>query len=89
MVINFSLEINVFINDFLVHPKDTLENGDETKTSGITPDVTENGIVIFKGAALNIKQSLERHQELKDECTKLVTQLQENDFILSKFLPLA
>lgn len=68
----------------LVHPNSAVEDGEIRKAPTATPDVTENGIVIYKGAALNIKQSLERHQEIKEECTRLVTQLQEGEFVLSK-----
>uniref|UniRef100_A0A914Z9H8 SAP domain-containing protein n=1 Tax=Panagrolaimus superbus TaxID=310955 RepID=A0A914Z9H8_9BILA len=69
-----------------LHPKESSGNdGDKKKTFTGTPDVTENGVVIYKGAALNIKQSLERHQEIKEECTKLTTQLQEQDFVLKSY----
>jgi hypothetical protein len=69
-----------------LHPKELNEDDEsEKKPYTGTPDVTDNGIVIYKGAALNIKQSLERHQEIKEECTKLTTQLQEQDFVLKSY----
>uniref|UniRef100_A0AC34Q518 SAP domain-containing protein n=1 Tax=Panagrolaimus sp. JU765 TaxID=591449 RepID=A0AC34Q518_9BILA len=67
-----------------VHPKVILSEGSSEQPSGTT-DVAENGVVVYKGAALNIKQTLEKHQEMKDEVSRLYTQVQEQEHVLKNY----
>lgn len=68
-----------------IHAKSSDNEGGNEESSTVTPDITANGMVVYKGAAVNIKQTLDQHQEVKAEVTRLFSQVQEQEHVLKNY----
>lgn len=50
---------------------------------GTTPDVTDTGIVFYKGSVLNITQTIENHMIVEKERASFILKNEEMDLQLS------
>lgn len=54
---------------------------------GSTPDVTDTGIVFYRGSVLNIPRTMEQHNVVEKERVALTIKTEELDLQLSKRIP--
>lgn len=55
-----------------------------TLPAGATPDVTDTGVVLYKGTVLNIVHTMEQHRKVDDERATALLKVEELSHQLSK-----